>query len=128
MLMKSERENVYDEDPSSYFPLLKLLSDHPSIDHNSSPRSILETSLELITLHNLLPKPSSLSTFHLALALHTSVPRIEASFSFYESTVDEERLGIVDCDSWVDWNGKAYCSAETLNRGIEPGAEETCFK
>jgi len=118
------RETVYDEQPSSYFPLLNLLGSRIPRDNSTSPQSILMTSLDLITSHDLLPKASSFSTLHLALGLHTSAPKIEASYSYYESTVDEAKLGVQGCESWVEWRGKGFCGVDELRRDIELSIEE----
>lgn len=117
------RENVYDEQPSSYFPLLRLFADHFSTT-NPTSQAILEASLDLIATHDLLPKPSSLSTFNFALALHTSVPQIEALYSYYESTVDEYLLGVKGCESWVEHRGKGFCDVEGLRRDVELSIEK----
>ena len=113
------RETAYDEEPSSYFSLLDLFATHLTAGNLTSSQSILTTSLDLITTNNLLPKASSLSTFRLALALHATVPRIEALYSYYESTVDEDLLGVRGCESWVEWKGKGFCGVDELKRDIE---------
>lgn len=62
------------------------------------------------------------STFNLALSLHTTAPRIEAAFAQY-AKLDEAALGVADCAAWVDFQGKAYCDAEQLQRAIERGID-----
>ncbi|KJE01643.1 UDP-glucose:glycoprotein glucosyltransferase [Cryptococcus gattii NT-10] len=81
-------ETVYDEYPSSYFPLLHLLS---SLPINSTDESILSSTLDLIQAYSLLPSPSSLSTFHLALSLHFTAPRIEAEYNWYNSAANSDQ-------------------------------------
>ncbi|WRT66985.1 uncharacterized protein IL334_003951 [Kwoniella shivajii] len=116
-------ETVYDESPSSYFPLLHLLSSLPT---SSSDDEILSSTLNLIGSYSLLPNPSSISIFNLALSLHTAVPRIEAEYSWYESIVrpQEGKLGVEGCDSWVQWRGKGFCSLTDLRKDLEWSIEE----
>ncbi|ORX39729.1 UDP-glucose:Glyco protein glucosyltransferase-domain-containing protein, partial [Kockovaella imperatae] len=106
-------ETVYDESPSAYFALLGLLP-HEEL----SPEKTLSTILHLIDSHSLLPDPSSLSTLHYALGLHTAVPRIEAFYNWYEASIDEHRLGVEGCGSWVEYKGKGYCNAEDLDAAM----------
>jgi UDP-glucose:glycoprotein glucosyltransferase len=81
----------------------------------------LDTAVKLINEHQLLPK---LSTFNLALALHTAVPRIEAAYSWYGSNVDERGLGVEGCSSWVEWRGKGYCESEGLSIALDAGQRD----
>jgi UDP-glucose:glycoprotein glucosyltransferase len=116
---------VHEEQPGSYFPLFNLLSSHiPSPP--PPPQQILSTALDLISTYNLLAKPSSLSTFNLALSLHTSVPRIEALYSWYRGAVDEEALDVggEGCESWVEWRGKGFCEVEDLKSDMELSLED----
>ncbi|WWD15785.1 hypothetical protein CI109_100209 [Kwoniella shandongensis] len=116
-------ETVYDESPASYFPLLHLLS---SLPNTSTPSTILSSTLDLISSYSLLPSPSALSTFHLALSLHSTAPRIEAEYSWYESAVRplESQLGVEGCEGWVEWRGKGFCGVEELRRDMELSIEE----
>jgi UDP-glucose:glycoprotein glucosyltransferase len=81
----------------------------------------LDTAVKLINEHQFLPE---LSTFNLALALHTAVPRIEAAYSWYGSNVDEGGLGVQGCGSWVEWQGKGYCESEGLSIALDEGQRD----
>ncbi|WVF72342.1 hypothetical protein IAT40_007156 [Kwoniella sp. CBS 6097] len=118
-------ETVYDESPTSYFPLLHLLSSLPSTE-TTSPENILSSTLDLISSYSLLPNPSSLSTFNLALSLHTAVPKIEAEYSWYEDTLrsQEVTLGVTGCEGWVEWRGKGFCDVDELKRDMELTIED----
>jgi UDP-glucose:glycoprotein glucosyltransferase len=115
---------VYDEYPSSYFPFLHLLSSHLPSLANSTDSSTLSTALGLIETHHLLPDPSAVSTLHYALGLHTAVPKIEAYYSWYETSVDEALLGVEACGSWVEWKGKGFCDVNGLRNDIESAIED----
>jgi len=78
----------------------------------------LNTAVKLINEHQFL---SELSTFNLALALHTAVPRIEAAYSWYGSNVGESGRRVEGCSSWVEWRGKGYCESEGLSIALDEG-------
>jgi hypothetical protein len=107
-------ETVHDENQTAYLPLLRHLNS--ASNEKMTSEQTLETAIHLINTHQLLPE---LSTFHLALALHTTVPRIEAAYSWYSSNVDLAKLGVEDCASWVEWSGKGYCDVESLRQDLD---------
>ncbi|EIW69539.1 hypothetical protein TREMEDRAFT_44060 [Tremella mesenterica DSM 1558] len=76
-------ETIYDESPSSYFPLLRHLT---SLPPDLSDRDLLSAAKEMILFHDLLPE-TSWGTFDLALTLHTASPKIEAFYTWYEANV-----------------------------------------
>lgn len=112
-------EAAYDEAPSSYFPLLQLLTTHLPTGNKHTDQQILSTALGLIESHSLLPGPSAISSLQLALALHTTAPRIVAAERWYDGNVDEDKLGTQGCGSWVEWRGKGFCDVEDLRRDME---------
>lgn len=120
----TDRETVHDEQPSSYFSLLSLLSTHLPSFQNTSDSAILARAIDLISSHRILPTPSALSTLQYALGLHTTAPRIEAFYSWYNSTVNEAALGVTGCKSWVEWRGKGFCNVEGLRRDVEFAIED----
>ena len=113
-------ETVHDENQTAYLPLLLHLN--AARTESMTSEQTLNTAIQLINSHQLLPE---LSTFHLALALHTTVPRIEAAYSWYSSNVDEIQIGVEECDTWVEWNGKGFCDSESLKRGLDSAVERT---
>lgn len=113
-------ETVHDENQTAYLPLLRHLN--VARTESMTSEQTLGAAIELIDSHQLLPE---LSTFHLALALHTTVPRIEAAYSWYSSNVDEIQIGVEECDTWVEWNGKGFCDSESLKRGLDSAVERT---
>lgn len=111
-------ETVHDENQTAYLPLLRHLN--AARAESMTSEQTLGAAIELINSHQLLPE---LSTFHLALALHTTVPRIEAAYSWYSSNVDDFQIGVEECDTWVAWNGKGFCDSESLKRGLDSTVE-----
>ena len=118
------RETVYDESPAAYFPFLRLLTAHIPSSDASTPRETLETALDLLSSHDLLSKPSSLSTLNYALGSHTAAPRIEAFYNWYEGSIDESAVGVEGCGSWVEWKGKGFCQVQGLRADVELSLEE----
>lgn len=58
-----------------------------------------------------MPDPDALSTFNLALSLRSAAPRIEAHYQYYETAIEpfvEHR----DCEVWVLFNRKQYCTPD----------------
>lgn len=115
---------MYDEHPAAYFPFLGLVTKHLSTLTNTTDSNVLSRALNLIKTHRVLPVPSSLSTLQYALGIHTAVPKLEAYFSWYESSVDENRLAVEACGSWVEWKGKGFCEVEELKKDIELSIED----
>jgi UDP-glucose:glycoprotein glucosyltransferase len=115
---------VYDEQPSAYFPFLSLVTTHLPSLVGLSDQAILSRALDLLESHRILSTPSALSTLQYALGLHTSSPRIEALYSWYNSTIDASALAVEGCESWVEWKGQGFCQAEALRMGVERGIED----
>lgn len=56
--------------------------------------------------------PDALSSFDFALSIHSTAPRIEAHYQYYETSVEPSLMVAQDaaCPVWVHLNGKQYCS------------------
>lgn len=54
----------------------------------------------------------SLSSYQLALSLHSAAPRIEAHYQYYHTAVEPfvKEKEATSCPSWVLLNGVQYCS------------------
>lgn len=52
----------------------------------------------------------------MSLALHASLPKLEAAYQFYN---DLHKAGECDGGSWVDWYGEVVCDAITLKDRVE---------
>ncbi|KAG6012091.1 hypothetical protein E4U54_007728 [Claviceps lovelessii] len=67
--------------------------------------------LEVLRSDGHMPDPDALSTFNLALSLRSAAPRIEAHYQYYETAIEpfvEHR----DCEVWVLFNRKQYCTPD----------------
>lgn len=54
----------------------------------------------------------ALSSFKLALSLHSTAPRIEAHYQYYNTSVEPSMMVAQDaaCPIWIHTDGKQYCS------------------
>lgn len=114
------RETIAIEEPHSFFPLLDAFT-HPQLSPHAQSKTDQETYKDAID-HALalgyLSEPGELAAFEMTLALHSSVPRVEAAYEYYlGSQVDRA----AECGSWVDWYGHVVCDVETLRTlaGVE---------
>lgn len=110
---------MYDEDPATYMPLLRLTASEYTAEDR--PEDVLTSTLDLITSHALVP---DLSTLQLALSLHTTAPRIEAAYSWYEDRLAAQELVEPECGTWVEWRGKGFCDLDRLKSDMELTIEE----
>lgn len=64
-----------------------------------------------------------LSSFKTSLAMHEASPKIQAYYQFYETVVRDSPAGREvtqrECESWVEWRGKGFCSVDELRRDME---------
>ena len=106
-------ETAAEENTTSYFPLLDRIAEG-HFDAASTDRDLHDLFLRTLQDDGHITDPDTLSSFELALAVHSTAPRIEAHHQYYDTAVKtalEVGLG-PDCDSWVDFGGKQYCSPE----------------
>lgn len=106
-----------EENATAYFPLLDRVADG-AFKNLGSDEQLYNRFLEVLEEDGHLTDPLALSSFKLAVSLHSSAPRIEAQYQFYKTSV-EPSLGASGCESqaWVDFAGKQYCSPELVGDG-----------
>jgi UDP-glucose:glycoprotein glucosyltransferase len=71
-----------------------------------------------------LSRAEDLSSFDLALSMHSTAPRLEAHFQYYNTAV-QPKLGQEDeeaCESWVHvpWSGQRFCSPDLSESSATP--------
>lgn len=73
-----------------------------------------------------LTTPEGLSSFKLSLAIRSTVPRIQAHYQYYNTSVRGSLGSAQDavCPVWVLLDGKQYCSS-TLERAQQDVAGES---
>lgn len=54
----------------------------------------------------------ALSSFQLALSIHSAAPRIEAHYQYYDTLIEPSLMAAQDaaCPVWVQFDGKQYCT------------------
>lgn len=129
VLLTTDRETAAEENQTAYFPLLdRIASGH--FDGAATDKELYLKFREVLQQDGHLNKVEDLSSFDLALSIHSAAPRIEAYYQFYNTSVvplleDEKQDG---CESWVytGFSGQRFCSpdldpgkAQPLGRGTE---------
>lgn len=112
------RETIAVEEPTSFFAILDATTESEGLSSLSSPKAIHEYAISTAISEGLLSQPGSLASVEMALALHTSSPKIEAFFQYYLDRQEPRRENMTEdnCESWVDWYGQIVCDLETLAR------------
>lgn len=109
------RETAAEENATSYFPLLDRIADG-YFDSATTDEELYRSFRGALQEHGHLSKAEDLSSFDLALSLHSAAPRIEAQYQYYNTSV-KPSLGSDDndgCESWVHvpFSGQRYCSPD----------------
>jgi len=105
---------------NDYFAVLDLLTSDEALSASIplADQATYESSLELLQSHGLLDAPGSRDALELALALHTTAPKIEAFYQFY-ADAKANAVPDPDCASFVDWYGERICDAKSLKRRLD---------
>ncbi|KAI1306453.1 hypothetical protein EDD11_004745 [Mortierella claussenii] len=117
-------EAVAVENKTSYYPLMRQLTDTGFLDSLVSPKDLYDKSLDIIQSHGHL-QPHAISTLKWSLAMHTTAPWIEAHYHLYNSTIVPDRTskGAFDpsCGVWVDWYDRQVCTVTALESIVASG-------
>lgn len=120
--MISNRETAAIHSPSSFFPLVDLLT-APALFVEPvatyTPEAIHQVAINLARHYGYIKDDVDLAAFELALSLHVASPKIEAFYQYYEDQrLDQLRppsgYTDVDCGTWVDWYGTKVCDKDDL--------------
>ncbi|KAM6503198.1 glycosyltransferase family 24 protein [Amanita muscaria] len=113
------------EFPSSFFPLLHLLSD-PNIAQklkSSNPKEIRDETVKLALEHGILEDSTDVAALDSTLALHAATPAVQAFYSFYEEKYGDRGRLCAQKDgggqAWVDWYGEVACTAAELRELVD---------
>ncbi|KAF2724332.1 glycosyltransferase family 24 protein [Polychaeton citri CBS 116435] len=109
-------ETAADENSTSYFPLLDRIADG-YFGGAKSNKELYELFKDLLQKDGHLVAAEDLSSFDLALSIHSAAPRIEAHYQYYNASISsligkDDKSG--DCESWVylPFVGKRWCSPQ----------------
>jgi len=116
------RETAALDQPSNFFPLVDLLTNpniFPKPLSTLPPEAIHQAAIDAAQSNGFFLEPDSLPAFHLALALHSASPKLEAFYQYYKDlTLDGIPLPggsfAEECGSWVDWYGQRICTRQEL--------------
>lgn len=105
------RETAGDENVTSYFPLLDRIAD--------GVFAVAKTEEELYEIFIKVLRddghmdPPALSSYKLALSLHSAAPRIEAHYQYYDTSVEPSvKTDDTSCPVWALIHGKRFCTPD----------------
>lgn len=109
-LMES-RETASEENSTAYFPLLDRIAEGRFLECGTD-QELFETFLQVVQDDGHITDPEALSSFEFALSIHSAVPRVEAHYQYYQTSVEPSLMVAQDaaCPVWVHFNSKQYCS------------------
>ena len=105
------RETATEENSTAYFPLLDRIAEGRFADCGTDAE-LYSNFLQVVQEDGHLTEPDALSSFQLALSIHSAAPRIEAHYQYYATSVESSLMVAQDaaCPVWVHFEGKQYCS------------------
>ena len=107
------RETAAEENATSYFPLLDRIADG-YLDNVSTDKELYTKFRALLQQDGHLTQAEDLSSFDFALSLHSTAPRIEAHYQYFDTSIRPliGKDGEEECESWlyVPFSGQRYCS------------------
>ncbi|KAI4167163.1 MAG: hypothetical protein LQ343_007430 [Gyalolechia ehrenbergii] len=109
-------ETAAEENSTSYFPLLDRVAEGRFLDCVTD-QELHATFLQLVQDDGHITGPDALSSLQFALSIHSTAPRIEAHYQYYNTSVEPSLMVAQDaaCPVWVHFDGRQYCSP-TLDR------------
>ncbi|KAI5289365.1 hypothetical protein KEM54_003997 [Ascosphaera aggregata] len=119
-------ETAARENESCYFPLLDSIA-NGRLSEAADDQELYNLFTQLLQDDNHISSKTTLSLFNFSLSLHSTAPRIEAQYQFYNTSVEPTVVAAQDaaCPVWAHHKGKQYCSP-TLDRAQQDGpATET---
>jgi len=115
-MLMANSETAALENGTAYFGLLDKVAGGHFVDYTTD-QEVYTAFIRLLQDDGHLTSPEALSSFQLAVSIHSAAPRIEAHYQYYNTSVESSLMIAQDaaCPVWVHFNGKQYCSP-TLER------------
>ena len=114
-LTEDNRETAAEENATAYFPLLDRIAEG-YFDAAQTDQDLYTSFRKLLQDEGHLSRAEDLSSFDLALSMHSAAPRLEAHFQYYNTAIQPtlEQDKDEGCESWVHvpWIGQRYCSPD----------------
>lgn len=115
------RETAADENATSYFPLLDRIAEG-HFDRASTDRDLYNLFIQTLHEDGHFANQESLSSFQFALSIHSTAPRIEAHYQFYNASVlpSVQEKAESGCEDWVYFDGRQYCTPDLAATSGDP--------
>ncbi|KAF2152705.1 glycosyltransferase family 24 protein [Myriangium duriaei CBS 260.36] len=104
-------ETAAEENATAYFPLLDRIADG-YFDGAKTDRELYDSFLKILQDDGHVSDIQALSTFKLALSIHSAVPRIAAHYQYYNTTAKPAGHTVDDCETWLLFDDKQYCTPD----------------
>ncbi|KAF2244725.1 glycosyltransferase family 24 protein [Trematosphaeria pertusa] len=106
-------ETAAEENSTAYFPILDRIADG-YFDTAKTDQELFTSFVELLENDGHITAPETLSSFQFALSVRSAAPRIEAHYQFYNTSVEPslQEEETPDCEIWIAFAGKQYCSPQ----------------
>jgi UDP-glucose:glycoprotein glucosyltransferase len=107
------RETAAEENATAYYPILDRVSEG-YFDNGATEQQLYTAFVDLLHSDGHITDPEALASFEFALSVRSAAPRIEAHYQFYKTSVEPSLAAVQtsDCEIWVSFGGKQYCSPE----------------
>ncbi|TKX21817.1 UDP-glucose:glycoprotein glucosyltransferase [Elsinoe australis] len=109
-------ETAAGENATSYHPLLDRVAEG-HFDTAKTDKELYELFLSTLQDDGHITDSESLSSFKLALSVHSAAPRVEAHYQYYNTTA--RYRGSKECDTWVVFDSKKYCTPDLASEATE---------
>ncbi|CBX94261.1 hypothetical protein IAQ61_006372 [Plenodomus lingam] len=104
-------ETAAEENATAYYPILDRVS-QGYFDDKNTEQDLYTAFVDLLRNDGHITEPEALASFNFALSVRSAAPRIEAHYQFYKTSVEPSLAAeqTTDCELWVSFHGKQYCS------------------
>ncbi|KAI9656705.1 MAG: hypothetical protein M1829_000364 [Trizodia sp. TS-e1964] len=106
-------ETAAEENNTCYFPLLDRIAEG-HFDNASTDQELYLLFLETLKNDGHINDAESLSTFQLAVSIHSAAPRIAAHYHYYNNSAEPviRTSQHSSCNIWYKFHGKIHCSPD----------------
>ncbi|KAF1985410.1 glycosyltransferase family 24 protein [Aulographum hederae CBS 113979] len=119
-------ETAAEENATAYYPLLDRVAEG-YFDGDTTDQKLYTHFTELLKSDGHVTNPDVLDSFKFALSIHSTAPRIEAQYQFYNTSVEARLAQSQDtkCENLLEYSGAYHCSPDVeIGAGKEKGILE----
>ncbi|KAF2268500.1 hypothetical protein CC78DRAFT_510304 [Lojkania enalia] len=108
-------ETAAEENSTAYFPILDRIGEG-YFNKATTDQELFTSFIELLDSDGHITDPETLSSFQFALSVRSAAPRVEAHYQFYNTSVEPSLQAEQgpECETWVAFGGKQYCSPQLV--------------